>query len=41
MVSVSDDPGAMVLDFAVIDTVGAVPPEVTVTVVWAVVLPLR
>jgi hypothetical protein len=40
-VSVSDSPGVIELFLAVIDTVGAVFPEFTVTVVWAVALPLE
>lgn len=38
-VNVSDDPAMMLLDFAAIDTVGAVVPPPTVTVVSAVALP--
>jgi hypothetical protein len=40
-VSVSDSPGLMELFAAMIDTVGAVLPVLTVIVVWAVVLPLE
>jgi hypothetical protein len=39
-VRVSDDPAEMELFWALIETVGFVPPEVTVIVVWAVALPL-
>lgn len=40
-VSVSELPGLIVLLLAVIDTVGFVGPVPTVTVVWAIALPLE
>lgn len=40
-VNVSELPGVIELCAAVIETVGVVPPEVTVTVIWEVALPLE